>query len=141
MASSGMLCRVALVKADVSEELSASIIRVTRIDELRTTSSSPILVTLMIKAPSSAETSVLTRATRRNIPEDAILNNCSVLLLVSLKSPLVWMSGSHATLSVATASTGVTFPPCGTFGYKRSHSRAILEDMLKLVHVPRRSSK
>jgi hypothetical protein len=35
MASSGMLRRVAYVITDVSEELSASIIRVTRIGELR----------------------------------------------------------------------------------------------------------
>jgi hypothetical protein len=36
MASSGMLRRVALVRINVSEELSASIIRVTRISELGT---------------------------------------------------------------------------------------------------------
>jgi hypothetical protein len=37
MASSGMLHRVADVGTDVSEERSSSIIRVTRIGELRTT--------------------------------------------------------------------------------------------------------
>jgi hypothetical protein len=95
MVSSGTLRRVALVRTDVSEEPGASFIRVTRNGELGTTQaatsqlrsvrrllvaacvvpSSPILVTLMQEAPGSSETSVLTRATRRNIPEDTILQN------------------------------------------------------------------
>jgi coenzyme F420-reducing hydrogenase delta subunit len=68
MASYGMLRRVALVRIDISEELSASIIRVSRIGRLGTT--------LIMEALSSSETSVLTRGTRRNIPEDdAILHS------------------------------------------------------------------
>jgi hypothetical protein len=79
MASSGMLRRVDLVRTDVSEALR----RVCRL--LVTASvvpSSPILVTLMKEAPNSSETSVLTRATRRNIPEDAILHIFKTTILV-----------------------------------------------------------
>jgi hypothetical protein len=62
MASSGMLHSVALVRTDVSEKLSGSIIRATRIGELGTT----------LAVTSNRHT---LRRNSRNIPEDAILHS------------------------------------------------------------------
>jgi hypothetical protein len=62
MGSSGMLRSVPLVRTDVSEERNASFIRVRRIGELGTTLKNGVVW-------------VLTRATRRNNPEDTILHS------------------------------------------------------------------
>jgi hypothetical protein len=77
MASSGMLRHVALAGTDVSEEPSTSFIRVKRVGEkiLVITSYRCTLRRNTKEALSSSQTSVLTRVTRRNIPEDAILHS------------------------------------------------------------------
>jgi hypothetical protein len=73
-----MLHRVALERTDVSEECNGSIVRVTRIGVLVTANvvpSSPIHVTLIMEAICSSETSIITTATWRNVPEDGILHS------------------------------------------------------------------
>jgi hypothetical protein len=71
-----MLHRVALVRTDVSEERIIFLLRsVLRLLVTADISSSMILVTLMMEAIRFSETSVLTRVTLRNIPEDGILQS------------------------------------------------------------------
>jgi hypothetical protein len=86
MASSEMLRRVALIRTDVSEELSDYFIRVMA----KVVPSSPILITLMMKALRSSDTSFLTRATRRNIPEGAILHSHCFENLKSYTALIGW---------------------------------------------------
>jgi hypothetical protein len=97
MPSSEMLHRVTHVRTEVSEEHSASIIRLSTLGQLRTTLAvasttqaakrsvlrllvtanviprSPILVTLMMEVLHFSETSDLTRVTQSNNPKDGIL--------------------------------------------------------------------
>jgi hypothetical protein len=118
MMSSGMLRRVALVRTDVSEEPS-SVCRL--LVAVSVVPSSPIIVTLMKEALGSSETSVLTRATRRNIPEDAIVHLYQVHV-----SPYVILVSS------------VTHEGCQVIHFFRHASYSIVLFILRSKRYPQR---
>jgi hypothetical protein len=119
-----MLLRVALVRTNVSEELSASFIEVTRIGEIGTTlvvtsnvrrwlvtasvvPSSPILVTPMKEAQSSSETSVLRRAISLGISSQRASVAASVvpsspILVTLMKKALSSLQDPHGITSQKT---------------------------------------
>jgi hypothetical protein len=67
MVSSGLFIRVAVVRLGIFRSLRRLLVAACVVP------SSPIFVILMKEAPGSSETSVLIRATRRNNPEDTVL--------------------------------------------------------------------
>jgi hypothetical protein len=126
-----MLRRVFLVRTDISEELSTSFIRVTRIGEIGTTlavssnrvrrllvtanvvSNSPILVTLKKEALSSSEMSVLTRNTRRNIPEGLFIKVITNRTVFGSQHRLI-CTNTTATFPTITARCGWDLPSMKT---------------------------
>jgi hypothetical protein len=111
MPSPGMWRRVTLVRTDVSEECTASIIKMQRISELGTlaATSSNFLVTVNVTPQL-----VLTKATRRHIPDDGIFLN---LQLVSEK---IWanfgQTRSNSWLAIEHFVQELSYKPqCRTF--------------------------
>jgi hypothetical protein len=149
-----MLRRVALFRTDVSEELSASFIRVTGIGELGTT----LAVTNnrpTLRRNTKWATSVLTRATRRNIPEDAILHsyrrknlksyrecdrsNLNVRLILDMKTKqpansirnrtsqdIVWCKLTASGIAPRRILSGVSYLDCSSYAALSSWTRQFI---------------
>jgi hypothetical protein len=92
--------------------------------------SSPILVTLMMEALRSSKMSVITRATRRNIAEDAILNSHRRENLKSYIALTGWILKRKCNVSPLKYKLGFYIPEDDIL---HSHSRENLKSYIALT--------
>jgi hypothetical protein len=92
--------------------------------------SSPIIVTLIMEALGSSETSVLTRVTRRNIPEGGILHSNRLENLKSYTAFTGWALRRRSNVSPVRYHLDFYIPEDGIFHSHRSETlRSYLGNM------------